>query len=452
MTTRLKIKHIALLAFFAFLQGGSICCADEHLPPPNGLFRRIDQFDVRADVAADVLVIASEIDGNSAEQAAFDETNVAVAANAFASVSGALASAVTGATASNNTPFGGNNFIPTVDTSLSLLGLADLSSGLEARLLMHSHSPDSRNAYATGTFELELEAGQTEAMFNGSLYLTANGITTKSGKIDDAALDMELRTSISLQGIGTYSIRAEYSDITELWSISGNLPGGLTIDKTAGGVNEFYNFSLPVSDGIQVGFSSWIKGSATGEAEPPTPSRLEYNYGLSSSAWGVVTPLGVEPPDGDFDGDGDVDDDDFTIFAGNAPIDMGATQNEGDADQDGDVDGDDLQIWLDNTETPGIPGDFNSDGDVDGGDFLAWQRGYNTMSGAAVDDGDADRDMDVDGTDLSVWENNFGISVDNIGSPQTATVVVPEPSSCLLAVLLGLSMILRQRTRNTSWQ
>lgn len=64
---------------------------------------------------------------------------------------------------------------------------------------------------------------------------------------------------------------------------------------------------------------------------------------------------------------------------------------------------------------PGTAGDFDDDGDVDGNDFLVWQR--DTAVGSLTD-----------------WQDNYGFTP----PPVSAVVGVPEPSSCVLALLVAV--------------
>ncbi|NOZ40597.1 MAG: hypothetical protein GXP24_10270 [Planctomycetes bacterium] len=79
---------------------------------------------------------------------------------------------------------------------------------------------------------------------------------------------------------------------------------------------------------------------------------------------------------------------------------------------------------------PVLLGDFDGDWDVDGTDFLVWQRAK--ASGA-----DANGDGVVDSKDLAFWQSNFG----EVGTETGSTAIVPESSSCLLA-LVGMSLAL----------
>jgi hypothetical protein len=83
---------------------------------------------------------------------------------------------------------------------------------------------------------------------------------------------------------------------------------------------------------------------------------------------------------------------------------------------------------------PANNSDFNGDGVVDGADLLIWQRGFGLSNETGKSHGNANADMLVDGADLSVWKAHFG------GLPALpATSVVPEPTSALLAVVIGIA-------------
>lgn len=78
------------------------------------------------------------------------------------------------------------------------------------------------------------------------------------------------------------------------------------------------------------------------------------------------------------------------------------------------------------------PGDFDGDGDVDGADYLAWQRGNSPNPGSAAD--------------LAAWQDNYGTS-----AAATADVSVPEPTTLVMAVVIGLAAGIRSR-RPSVWQ
>ena len=68
-----------------------------------------------------------------------------------------------------------------------------------------------------------------------------------------------------------------------------------------------------------------------------------------------------------------------------------------------------------------VNGDFDEDGDVDGADFLEWQRNPSVGN-------------------LFEWQNNYGMN-----APLAANLTaVPEPSTLLLAMLMGTLWMGRQ--------
>ncbi len=76
-------------------------------------------------------------------------------------------------------------------------------------------------------------------------------------------------------------------------------------------------------------------------------------------------------------------------------------------------------------------GDFNLDGIVDGADFLVYQQGIGTL---------------YDAVDLSIWKQNYGMIVPiPLGAGLAA---VPEPGTCVLALMIGLVSLRSTRRRS----
>lgn len=83
-----------------------------------------------------------------------------------------------------------------------------------------------------------------------------------------------------------------------------------------------------------------------------------------------------------------------------------------------------LAWWYGSPTTP-VDGDFDEDGDVDDDDLDEWKDGFGPT---------------YDGADFLAWQRNYGFGV-----PATSTsATVPEPATCLLA-LIGLPMLLRRQ-------
>jgi hypothetical protein len=91
------------------------------------------------------------------------------------------------------------------------------------------------------------------------------------------------------------------------------------------------------------------------------------------------------------------------------------------------------------TTRPEASANFDGDSDVDGIDFLTWQQGYGMTNQTDNSNGDANFDGTVDGDDLAVWETQYGTT----GLLTAPTVAVPEPSSALLALIGGMTLLRR---------
>jgi hypothetical protein len=111
---------------------------------------------------------------------------------------------------------------------------------------------------------------------------------------------------------------------------------------------------------------------------------------------------------------------------------------------------------LRNTSIPGFPNgwyygeltitnvgedaDFDNNNAVDGQDFLTLQRNLGT--GTLHAQGDANGDGTVDADDLGIWETQYGTV-----SPLAAVSVVPEPTTCTLALAARCLAMSRRRGR-----
>ena len=98
-------------------------------------------------------------------------------------------------------------------------------------------------------------------------------------------------------------------------------------------------------------------------------------------------------------------------------------------------------------------GDFNFDDQVDGVDLAQWQGDFGLNA-----DSDADLDTDTDGADFLVWQRGFGVDGGGAGSSLLIDVPapggtieagsVPEPSSLVLALVLGCGLSRRRFFRS----
>jgi hypothetical protein len=93
-------------------------------------------------------------------------------------------------------------------------------------------------------------------------------------------------------------------------------------------------------------------------------------------------------------------------------------------------------ITVEIIAAPGVPGDYNDDGTVDVADYVLWRNG-----------GPLDNEVDNPGTvnaaDYTSWRARFGNAAGGQGSLKTSEV--PEPSTSLILILAGGSMIGRYR-------
>ena len=85
----------------------------------------------------------------------------------------------------------------------------------------------------------------------------------------------------------------------------------------------------------------------------------------------------------------------------------------------------------------GLTGDFNRDGTVDAADYTVWRDSFGQFGNLAAD---ANEDDMVDTDDYALWKANFG-QTELGGSGGLANV--PEPTSCLLALLATCLLFLR---------
>ncbi|QDS99963.1 polysaccharide lyase 6 family protein [Adhaeretor mobilis] len=141
--------------------------------------------------------------------------------------------------------------------------------------------------------------------------------------------------------------------------------------------------------------------------------------------------------------------DSFTISSGevDVPLEFRIGRREGLAELDA------LVLNLDANLTPSeldalfditiAASDFDEDGDVDADDLAAWQTGFGTASGALQGDGDGNEDGAVNGIDFLNWQLDF-----NPTAATAASSSVPEPSSLILLICLGVSGCLKRGQRH----
>jgi hypothetical protein len=98
-----------------------------------------------------------------------------------------------------------------------------------------------------------------------------------------------------------------------------------------------------------------------------------------------------------------------------------------------------------------LAGDFNDDGDVDAADYTDWRNNLGSsyhLHGNGDETG-ASRHV-VDRADYELWKQNYG-NIAGGAAMGAASPQVPEPSSIVLAVVLGVGYLAcGQRRRTTS--
>jgi T5SS/PEP-CTERM-associated repeat protein len=90
-------------------------------------------------------------------------------------------------------------------------------------------------------------------------------------------------------------------------------------------------------------------------------------------------------------------------------------------------------------QLPSQAADFDEDGDVDGDDLAAWRHGFGGSGSASHGEGDADGDLDVDGADFLAWQRQLSVA------PVAVAASVPEPSACVVAMVLCAAVVARVR-------
>ncbi len=209
----------------------------------------------------------------------------------------------------------------------------------------------------------------------------------------------------------------------------------------------------------------------------PAPLRADFDGNLTvdesdldfwEASEGITGPY-------DTDQDGDVDGRDFLFWQRNYQTQLPPAQLAiADLNNDGVYNHEDLPVWQ-NSYGLNNGGDVDGDGDTDGRDFLFWQRTA-TMNPADLNgdyvvdsldlaewrqtyayvvEADANFDGVIDMADYDIWAAENGLSwtfpqafmapplASQIGDIQAGVVVVPEPGTAILALLVLL--LLNQR-------
>ncbi len=96
--------------------------------------------------------------------------------------------------------------------------------------------------------------------------------------------------------------------------------------------------------------------------------------------------------------------------------------------------------------TFGLPGDFNNDGIVDAADYTVWRDNLGAADESALN-GNGNGSNGVDEADYALWKSNFGMTLGGGSGSLAANGQVPEPASCVVALLglLGLGVLRKRR-------
>ncbi len=86
--------------------------------------------------------------------------------------------------------------------------------------------------------------------------------------------------------------------------------------------------------------------------------------------------------------------------------------------------------------------DFNADNAVDAADLALWQDAFGAAGDAMHSQGDADGDRDIDGDDFFIWQEQVGFTSASAGASEA-----PEPSSLVVAAVLGFAVACRWRSK-----
>ena len=200
-----------------------------------------------------------------------------------------FASAQSMAEATLLTPIAASTFTPTVDTTISsqLIAQGGAAAG---------NFPDQFfGIFATseGEFDVIETDASLEAWFHGSLYLAA---------VDLLVNNADLIAGLNVNIPGFASAEPDNSGPEPGWNLTAFYPGG-SLNLTVPTLNQYIDFVVPIQAGQ--GNITFFSDMRIGAAARPSAGLSSLNAGFSASAWGVITPVGESPLEGDFDGDGD---------------------------------------------------------------------------------------------------------------------------------------------------
>jgi hypothetical protein len=92
-----------------------------------------------------------------------------------------------------------------------------------------------------------------------------------------------------------------------------------------------------------------------------------------------------------------------------------------------------------------VPGDYNENSMVDAADYVVWRNNIGQFFGLANENSAAATEGFVDSEDYDYWRSRFGTTG---GNGAGVAAAVPEPTSALLAALVGLVAAIPTRRRS----
>ena len=336
-----------MVVFFALIENPTI------LKAANGSFLRTGggvntSTDATATAFEPLETVGPNVQTSNSEPIAFAESIAQATAN------NAFATTLAQETALAPVPVNGNTFTPEATVTSFHQSFMSAANGNSFGGVEHLFERNS--SISSGNFQLGFNGQATQGQLHGFLYLVgiANLVLTDDTPSGNAAfIDIDQRTNVSANiniAGNSFGVAASYRPGTSDWVVSGNLPGGVTINLTTASVNHHFDFVVPVAEGAALGLTAsngfGLLAGAGGEGQNPgSGSTASLQFTTSGLAWAVATPNTTPLLAGDFNGNGTVDNNDFNVWRANFGIQIGAGGPQGDANLDGAVDAADYVIW-----------------------------------------------------------------------------------------------------------
>lgn len=323
----------------------------------------------------------------------------------------------------NGQPIGPPVYIPTIE-ALSQAALVANALGLGL-------APGTRNGLGNALGGFVVAGLPAAGTFHGTLFVAAYGETNITNGSD--GLNYQVSASIGIEGLVDndvygYEVFADYNN-------EGKWTTNLDEDEHEM-VEIMLPFTIDVVNDNELEFSVQVGGhdSQIGvNADGSTNTQWE----LVAAAWGYVTPVGQDLPQGDVDGDGDVDEVDLDIIEGNigwdafpggagaGVINGPATRIRGDLNSDGDVDQDDVDIWVNSADQFIV----SNDGDVNDGIYGSGELTLREALSLADSGDQISFAPGISEIQLSNGQLTVADDVEIIGPGQDALTIIADTSS-----------------------